>query len=333
MYVLPRPRGGICKKTGGGDQTMASYITVDSGTTNTRISLVTDGVILDTLKFGVPASGEGTRRERLSGLLKDGIAALLNRNRTSAEEICRILACGMITSEIGLIELDHIKAPCGIRELAEHLYETTIKEISDIPFVFIRGIKYVSDDRIDMMRGEETEIYGISESPKENSLYVLPGSHSKLIYMDRENRISEFSTELTGEMIHAIANHTILSGVIDLEQAAEDGEYLQKGYLYCKEHGMNAALFNVRPLKRHAGATDAQAFSFFIGALLAPEIDNIIKSPAERIVIGGKPQLKEPTFLLLKMNSAKQIEKVSAGIAEHATVYGAIRIYESAASR
>ena len=96
---------------------------------------------------------------------------------------------------------------------------------------------------------------------------------------------------------------------------------------------MNAALFNVRPLKRHAGATDAQAFSFFIGALLAPEIDNIIKSPAERIVIGGKPQLKEPTFLLLKRNSAKQIEKVSAGIAEHATVYGAIRIYESAASR
>lgn len=308
---------------------MASYITVDSGTTNTRISLVADGVILDTLKFSVTASGDGTRKERLSGQLKDGIAALLDRNQTSAGEISRILACGMITSEIGLIELDHIHAPCGVRELAEHIYETTLREISEIPFVFIRGVKYISGDHVDMMRGEETEIYGISAAPKSNSLYVLPGSHSKLICVDRDNRISAFSTELTGEMIYAVANHTILSGAVDLGQSAEDPEYLQKGYLYEKEHGMNAALFKVRSLKRYSDADSTQILSFFIGAVLAPEIDNIIKSPAERIVVGGKSQLKEPTAILLRRNSAKQIEKVPEEIADFATVYGAVRIYES----
>jgi 2-dehydro-3-deoxygalactonokinase len=239
----------------------------------------------------------------------------------------------MITSEIGLIELEHIKAPCGIRELAENIYETTMSEISDIPFVFIRGIKYVSGEHIDMMRGEETEIYGISEHPNENSLYVLPGSHSKLIYMDRDSRISEFSTELTGEMIHAIANHTILSSAVDLNQSAGDPAYLQKGYLASKEYGMNAALFQVRSLKRHAHVSDVQAFSFFIGAVLAPEIDNIIHSPAERVVIGGKPQLKEPTAMLLKMNCAKQTETVPEQIAEHATVYGAVRIYEASSKK
>lgn len=308
---------------------MATYITVDSGTTNTRISLIIDGAIVDTLKFGVPLSGNETRKERLSQQLKNGIADILKRNQKSAKDVLRILASGMITSEIGLIELEHINSPCGIEELAENIYETTIDEISEIPFAFIRGVKYVFGNNIDMMRGEETEIYGISDGPKENTLYVLPGSHSKLIYVDNNNRIAEFSTELTGEMINVIANNTILSSAVDLNQSAEDAEYLQKGYLASKEHGINAALFKVRSLNKFFNVSSVQLLSFFIGIMLSSEIENIIKSSANRIVIGGKSQLKEPTALLLKMNSSKQIEKVSNELATNATVYGAVRIYES----
>lgn len=307
---------------------MATYITVDSGTTNTRISLIIDGVIVDTLKFGVSVSENETRKECLSKQLKKGIADILERNQTSANNISRILASGMITSEIGLIELEHINTPCGVNELAENVYETIIDEISEIPFVFIRGVKYVFGNNIDMMRGEETEIYGISENTEESTLYVLPGSHSKLIYMDKDNRITEFSTELTGEMINAIASHTILSSIVDLNQSAEDAEYLQKGYLYAKEHGMNAALFKVRTLKKFSNVSSVQILSFFIGIMLSSEIENIIKSSAKRVVIGGKNQLKEPTAALLKMNSSKQIEKVSNEIAANATVFGAVKIYE-----
>ena len=308
---------------------MRSYITVDSGTTNTRISLVVDYAIVDHLKFGVCVSGNETRKERLSKQLKSGIIDILARNKMSSENISCIIASGMITSEIGLVELEHITAPCGIKQLAENLYKTTIEEISEIPFVFIRGVKCVVGNDIDMMRGEETEIYGISEELQEDCLYVLPGSHSKLIYVDQEKCISNFSTELTGEMISAMANHTILSNMIDLNQSASDAACLQNGYLYCKEHGMNAALFHVRSLKRFSNVSDAQAFSFFIGTMLAPEIENIIKSPAERVVVGGKNQLKDPTAILLKTNSTKQIEIVSEEIADNATVYGAIKIYES----
>lgn len=308
---------------------MATYITVDSGTTNTRISLIIDGAIADTLKFGVSVSGNETRKERLLKQLKNGISDILERNQKSTKDISRILASGMITSEIGLIELEHICAPCGINELAENVYETTIKEISEIPFVFIRGVKYLSGEHVDMMRGEETEIYGISDNPNESTLYVLPGSHSKLIYVDNNNRIAEFSTELTGEMINAIANNTILSSIVDLNQSAEDTEYLQKGYLYAKEHGINAALFKVRSLNKFSNVNSVQTLSFFMGIILSCEIENIIKSPAEKVVIGGKNQLKEPTAILLKINSTKKIEKVSEEIAGNATVYGAVRIYES----
>ena len=307
---------------------MASYITIDSGTTNTRITLVCDGVITDTLKFGVDTLEPTARKAFLSKQIKIGIDDILERNKISPQKISRIIASGMITSEIGLIEIEHLNTPCGIYELARNLYETVIEEISEIPFVFIRGVKCVSKEHIDMMRGEETEIYGMVSTPNENSLYVLPGSHSKLIFIDKDNRISHFSTELTGEMINAIANNTILKGIIKLDQSAENAEYLQKGYLFCKENGMNAALFKVRSLKKFSDISDNEALSFFMGIMLTPEIENIIKSKARKIIIGGKNQLKNPTAVLLKLNSKKEIEKITEEAATNATVYGAVRIYE-----
>jgi 2-dehydro-3-deoxygalactonokinase len=203
-----------------------------------------------------------------------------------------------------------------------------MNEISNIPFVFIRGVKDISEDYVDMMRGEETEIYGISELPEKNSMYIMPGSHSKLIHIDGDNRISHFSTALTGEMISAIACNTILKSVIDLNQSAKDTAYLQKGYLFSKEHGISEALFKVRSLKMFLNCNDTEIFSFYIGAILAPEIDSIIKSSATTVFVGGKTELKVPIAELLRLNSTKNIEIISAEIADNATAYGCVRIYE-----
>ncbi len=307
---------------------MAAYITVDSGTTNTRVSLVVDSVIVDTVKFKVAAPDVKTRREVLAEQLKDKIAKIIAQNNKTDCEICRIICCGMITSDIGLIKLEHIPSPCGLHELSQNLYETRMEEISTIPFVFIRGVKDIFEDHMDMMRGEETEIYGISELPKKNSMYVLPGSHSKLICIDDNNRISHFSTALTGEMISAIACNTILKSVIDLKQSAEDTQYLQKGYLFAKEHGISEALFKVRSLKMFLNCNDTEVFSFYIGAILAPEIDSIIKASEANVFIGGKAELKEPTAVLLRLNSTKNIETIPADVADNATAYGCVRIYE-----
>ena len=308
---------------------MATYITVDSGTTNTRVSLVVDGAIVDSLKFGVEASSVSERRQKLAELLKVGIQKILKNNNKTEKEIERVIASGMITSEIGLVALEHIKAPCGVAELSQNMYENVFEEITSIPFVFVRGVKYISAERVDMMRGEEAEIYGINEKPESNSLYVLPGSHSKLIYIDEIGRISSFSTELTGELIGAVANNTILSNIIDLNQTATDSEYLQKGYTHCIKHGMNAALFSVRSLKLSTNCSDSEIFSYFMGVLLAPEIKNIVESSAVKVIIGGKNQLKDPTATLVRLNSTKTVETVPEEIADTATAYGCIRIYEN----
>ena len=81
---------------------------------------------------------------------------------------------------IALCNLPHICAPAGISELCDNMHETVIPEISEIPFVFVRGVKSVSDNlsETDMMRGEETEICGLMGEDDGKCMYILPGSHS-----------------------------------------------------------------------------------------------------------------------------------------------------------
>ena len=103
---------------------------------------------------------------------------------------------------------------------------------------------------------------------------------------------------------------------------------MQKGYLFAKEHGINEALFKVRSLKMFSKSNEEQIFSFYLGAILAPEINSVIKSSAKKIYVGDKAELKDPTVKLLEINSTKNIVSTSAEVADTATTYGCIRIYE-----
>ncbi len=306
---------------------MANYITVDGGTTNTRVSLVCDRKIIDTKKMRV---GAGNRDlNLLKNSIKEAISSLLCEHGCTEKDILRILASGMITSEYGLCNLKHVSAPAGIEELHASMHEVVIPEISEIPFVFIRGVKTEGDiESSDMMRGEETELIGILENEKVDTVYVLPGSHSKLIRVDALGRIVDIGTMLTGEMIAALSGHTILKDSVDLGVKDTDGEYLLRGYEYCSKRGINEALFKVRVLKNILAASTEQTYSFFIGVVLASEIQSIIESASERVVISGQAQIARALFLILKASCKKDIVLLDKEKTEYSTVLGAIRIYE-----
>lgn len=306
---------------------MANYITVDGGTTNTRVNLVCDGVVADTKKMKV---GAGNRDpELLKNSIKEAISELLSKNGYTESNIERILASGMITSEYGLCNLPHVSAPAGIEELHSAMYETVIEDVSLIPFVFIRGVKTVGDiENTDMMRGEETELFGIIEATDVDTVYVLPGSHSKIIRVDNTGRIVSLSTLLTGEMTAALSSHTILKDAVDFSVSEVDTEYLLKGYEYCSSHGINEALFKVRVLKNILAKNKEQTYSFFMGVILAGEIKNIIECSSGRIVISGQAQLAKAMYAILKANCEKDIVLFDREKTEYSTSVGAIRIYE-----
>lgn len=307
-----------------------TYITIDCGTSNTRFSIIKNGKIIDVLKVGVGAGASKDDPNILKETISNGITDILGKNNLVESDIECIIACGMITSELGLCNLEHIKAPCGIEELALGLHNTVLSEITSIPFNFVRGVKMIGNtfENTDVMRGEETEILGLFDKIEPNCLYVLPGSHSKLITTDAIGRIASFTTELTGELMNAITKSTILKQNIDFSENIEpDNEYLELGYQYTREHGLNAALFKVRILDNILKCNKPQIHGFFKGSVLYSELENIKNSSAKKIIIAGKSQLRNPMCYLLSQFCEKEIVSVPDEISDNATAIGMYKIY------
>lgn len=309
---------------------MRYYLTVDGGTTNTRVSLVCDNKILDTVRIALGARASIDGAAPLKNALRAAIADLLSRYAVREAEITSILASGMITSEFGLCELPHLNAPAGIAELHRAMHRTSLLDVSPIPFVFLRGVKCAGGtlSTTDMMRGEETELIGLMKDRATPALYVLPGSHSKLIETDAEGRITRFSTMLTGEMIASLSSATILRDAVDLSLSTLDRDALLQGCSYAREHGINEALFKVRILKNILRATPCEVYSFFLGCVLSDEISAILASSVRRVVIGGRAQIKEATREILQSLSDREIITLTDVEAESAPALGMIKIYE-----
>ena len=194
--------------------------------------------------------------------------------------------------------------------------------------MFIRGVKLKANrlEAADMMRGEETELFGLYDTL--DGVYILPGSHSKIIEVDENGKITGFKTELTGEMIAALSQNTVLKSTVDLSVEKYSEEYLLKGYRYCNEFGINEALFKVRVLGNLMGADKVQTYSFFMGVVLSAEINTVLKTNPKTVTVGGKKQIKEATVALLKATTDAEIISVPDSAVDSSSALGAVRIFE-----
>ena len=310
---------------------MSVYITIDGGTTNTRVTLVRDKVLIDGVKLSVGARKSIEDKEILKVEIKRAIETLLVKNHLGEKDIACILASGMITSEFGLCYIEHIMTPAGIRELHDGIEKIYLSEITDIPFAFIRGVKLSAEsfESFDVMRGEETELMGIINADYGECIYILPGSHSKIIEVDAMGRIIDFSTMMTGEMISALSSQTILKDSVDLNISEIDNEYLLRGYDYSGKEGINKALFKTRILKNFCGRDKKEVYSFFLGTVLCGEIKQIIGNQAKTVVIGGRKQIKNAMAEILKKRDSKKVILIDETAVDMSTSIGAVRIYEN----
>lgn len=307
---------------------MNCYIVLDGGTTNTRLYLVC-GKTLDTEKLLV-GSDSMESKERLRGAIRKGLEDLLHRNGVCERDVHCILASGAITSELGLYVVPHIFAPAGVGELHDNMCRVSFPEITAIPFVFIPGVRVCGDDLMlsDMMRGEETELYGLMEEPESDCLYVFPGSHNKLVTVDKTGGITGIRTMLTGEMLAALAQHTVLKAAVDLSCAEICEKSLLKGYECCQQLGINAALFKVRVMKKRFELPADEVYSYFLGIVLHGDVKSILGCGAKKIVIGGQNRMQAALALLLKNKAKVPVICAEEAQVRNSVVKGAIRIYE-----
>lgn len=306
---------------------MADYITVDGGTTNTRIYLVHDEKVVDSAKFNIGATAG---KSALCEALKSGIAKILSDNNLVEGDIERVLLSGMITSEYGLCELAHSVTPAGANELKHNGKEMLFKDVCNIPFVFISGVKTNCDDPIsaDMMRGEETEVMGLASIYGGDAAYLLPGSHSKLITLEK-GKITSIKTMMTGEMIAALSQNTILKDAVNLSIEEYDSEFLLMGYDYARKLGINEALFKTRILKNLFSANEQKTYAYFLGVVLYNEIQAIISSKVEKVVIGGRSVLKKALAEIISARTQILPTVATEQEVMNSTSLGAIKIYET----
>ena len=85
-----------------------------------------------------------------------------------------VIASGMVGSRHGWREAPYLACPAGPRDVAERL---TAVEANGRRVVLAPGLSCGDEAGADVMRGEETEIFGIADAGAR--LIVLPGSHSK----------------------------------------------------------------------------------------------------------------------------------------------------------
>lgn len=314
-------------------------IAVDGGTTNTRLSLVSDGKVIDRQKFrvGLRNSIHDGTNSALANTVKNGITELLSRSGLSEKDVRLAAFSGMISSESGLHCVKHISAPSGVKELSAGAEIIKMPEISSLPLVFIPGVKTFTNpcaeklDSLDVMRGEETELIGIisalGSDCADSFTAIMPGSHMKTVEL-RDGKIMSFRTSISGELIRAAAENTILASSLgSVYPHLADEEFLLAGYDYAEAHGINEALFKIRIqanfLMEQNDTSREKLYAFLIGALLRDDIRAIAKNSAKKIIVAGSDPFRSAITLLLHTRAELDCLAIPDKLAEECSAVGA----------
>lgn len=199
------------------------FAVIDCGTTNTRIYILDrqNQIIAEgSKKVGVRDTSITRSKDKLRNGISELFHEILETYQIDQAEITCAMASGMITSEIGLIEIPHLVAPIGKEELALHIVRTEDNEVLSLgcPVCFVPGIrnryaeapKIFDLQQVDFMRGEEVQLVGISGALElgQDCLAVTLSSHTKVSYLNSSGKVAASITSISGQMFEALINST-----------------------------------------------------------------------------------------------------------------------------
>lgn len=291
------------------------HMIMDMGTSNTRLWLCTQkGNTCVNGSFGAGVTKQ-KGKAFLYGAVKTLIEELLSQTGTDPSQVEHILVSGMATSELGLWEVPHIAIPADIYTLADNVHTQVIPEITGIPFVLVPGLKKETGGvTADIMRGEEVETAGILALSGicEEAVLILPGTHNKVILVNKDGVVTDFYTTLSGEILNCSICNTILTGQVSHEFTLQEAEVL-RGAAYGAQNGLNAALFHIRILAKN-GMDQNGLSSFLYGCVLGQDVPLIRElSAGRKVYIGGRANLQQAYSLLLGREAAVCLdEKLAA---------------------
>ncbi len=325
---------------------MTYILTIDTGTTNTRVTLWHEGAVIahQAHEVGVRDTAISGSREKLQNGVRETILKTLHAAGITEEQVALVLGSGMISSNVGLFELPHVLAPAGLQQLARGMVSVNIPEVFSKPIWFVPGVRNVVDniglhncEAMDMMRGEEVEVIGVIDQLGLTgpAMMVMPGSHSKFVCIDDKNRITGCVTTLAGELMYVITHNTILAQSLESSFATSiNPEMLLAGAQSAQTIGLGRTCFNVRILDQFTIYERNDRANFLLGAILGADLLTLKNSTAIKMmpgtptVICGKPVMKEALALLIQNDDyfSGKVTVVSDEMQTHLAGLGAIRV-------
>lgn len=250
------------------------FISCDWGTSNFRLRLVNT----ETLEvISEHSTSTGVKKLNLeyqesdksksqtaffADYLKEQIKSLSIQGATPT-----IVASGMATSSIGMIELPYVDMPINFK--GDNLLSKTVSE-SGLDIIFVSGAKTSAD----VMRGEEIQAIGLSKHIPNNKegVLLLPGTHSKHVAF-KNGVFTSFTTHMTGELFDVISKNTILGN--SLEKADWHTKF-ESSFLEGVNKGLNnqhlSSLFSIRANDLLDNKTNQENFYFLSGLLIGGEL-------------------------------------------------------------
>ncbi|CAN7650759.1 2-dehydro-3-deoxygalactonokinase [Pseudoduganella sp. LjRoot289] len=196
----------------------AQLIGVDWGSSGLRAFLIgADGLAL---VERATAQGAAT----LAGA--DAYAAVLDEtvgDWMRARPELPVIACGMVGSQYGWVDVPYAACPSGAPALASGMRRTPNGAAHVVPGLLQSGDGLPPD----LMRGEETQIVGalqLRPELHEGACLVLPGTHSKWAQL-RSGRVERFATHMTGELYAVLRQHSVLGRLMVDDAAFDEAAY------------------------------------------------------------------------------------------------------------
>jgi len=320
-----------------------AYLIIDCGTTNLRVTLVdSDKNVIGTIKAdgGVKHTAIDGSDHRLRVMLKESIEKALSENGYIHQQIDYAIAYGMITSNMGLVEIPHLPAPVSMEDIRKAVREIVFPDIASFPIRFIPGVRNFSGavdldnfSGMDMMRGEETEAIGLFElmKPDRDCVFVLPGSHNKFVHMDKEGRILGCMTSISGELLDVITHGTILADSVGrsfVNAEKYESEMAVAGALECENCGIGRAAFAGRILQTLGDMEREKIQSYLLGATLAPDVlalrAFIGGEKKMRIYVAGKAPVQRAVCDVMRAMGETDIVPVEASVSAAMGITGAL---------
>jgi len=260
-----------------------AFVVVDWGTSSFRGWLMSAGG--ETL-------AESRGSEGMLHCIGAGFAPVLRDHlaKLGAPESAPVLICGMAGARQGWVEAPYLGTPTRL----DALHEGAIRIDTPGDIRILPGIAQARPDRPDVMRGEETQLLGVTERDF-TGLACIPGTHSKWIRIEA-GQIVEFSTYMTGELFSVISQHSILAHAVEATGAhAVDDRPFREGLSTAlgAPAALTTSLFRLRASQLLGFEQRADGAARLSGLLIGTELADAIRryGPVQSVRLIGAGSL------------------------------------------